>query len=326
MQTLSRRGLLRGSIAAGLSAATSVCAQHGGPSESVPPYTVNFICGGMLAYHVEWSKGRYSFRILIPEPVDAGQLAHLVRFGGVGGDPLDRGHYRLELPGHVEPVGDPFPGGQYKTDMIFGRDDMGNQTEPWLKANTGQMFAQIVLPKPSAVQRARLIQKLPGEQSMKFFSGDGKDFNINPDTIPGVYILTYSNVTGPVRLVGVAGTSSRPRTFAPQPIVLNIHLYSERPYGSEPMDHIHLFNAMFTRSDTGQTLNLTHDKTNAQGQLTCIADEDPGLQWSRWDIATLYELGVGKDKPAPPPGCIHQAIGDPAGCSDAWVYAPFRKK
>jgi hypothetical protein len=280
----------------------------------------------MLAYYVELNKTRDSFRILVPQALDAaGNPVHLVRFGGVGGDPLDAGQYRLELPGHMEPAGDPFPGGQHKTDMIFGRDDMGNPTNSSLNANTGQTFAQIVLPKPSSVQRARVIYKMPTDQGKPFFSGDAKDFNINPDSIPGVYILTYSDVTGPVRLVGIAGTSSKPRAFARQPIVLNIHLYSERPFGSSPMDHIELFNALFTRSDTGKKLNLKHDdKTNAQGELTCLSNENPGMQWSRWDIATLYELGVGKDKPGELPRC--PAVADPAGCSDAFVYAPFRKK
>ena len=62
MHALSRRNLLKGSLASGLTAATTAC-QHGNPSNSTEPYTVNLICNGMLAYYCEVYKKEDAFRI-----------------------------------------------------------------------------------------------------------------------------------------------------------------------------------------------------------------------------------------------------------------------
>ena len=68
---------------------------------------------------------------------------------------------------------------------------------------------------------------------------------------------------------------------------------------------------------------MTHDSaTDALGYLTPLASEDPGMELSRLDIATLVELAdltnVGNLRSPLEP----KKRGDPAGCSHAWVYTP----
>ena len=93
--------------------------------------------------------------------------------------------------------------------MIFGRDDNGRYTQPSLKVNRSGIVAEIALHKPSAVVPARIIRKKqPDDDHKRFFEGDATDFNINPDQIPGVYVLTYLKVKGPVRLVSATGAQS----------------------------------------------------------------------------------------------------------------------
>jgi hypothetical protein len=308
MNRSSRRCFLKTSAAATIMGSTAVCAEQDNPSPVVSSFRVNLICSGMLAFY--WDLDKNSLRILIPQPYHGKQLIHLVRFGGVGGNSLKAGSYRLELPGAKPPNGDPYNLTPDKN-VLFGRD---NPKQSLTVAKSGT-FAQIEIPRPNTVQTARIISKKDASPN-PFFGGDATLLKINPKTIPAFYILTYNGISGGPRLVRSDGKSAA--VFAPQPIVLNIHLYSERPFNSAPADHIELFNAMFTRVDTAKPLSMTHNDTvNAQGQLADLSGEKLGDDFSRLDLETLAELKISSGVA---PSTEAKVIADPAGCSNGWVF------
>jgi hypothetical protein len=268
----------------------------------------------MMAFY--WEKASRSLRIVIPPPIVEGQTIHLVRFGGIGGGPLAGGEYRLDLPGYQPPQTDPYPNFDPTKEIIFGRSAQGDQT-PTVKMKTDGTYARIMIPNPTSVQPYRWITK--EEPGKPFFAGDAADFYINPMTIPALYILTYKNVTGPAGLYAVSGTSAAPAVYSQPTRDLVLHFYSERPYSSSAMDHIDLFNNMFTHAADGKPLHLVHDKTTSDGDLACIANETVPDYLSRDDLATLCELGIDLQGKWLDPGKCPK-VADPAGCSNGWVF------
>ena len=338
MHTLSRRNLLKGSLAAGVAASAIRCSKPVQTATVQPPFTVNLICGGMLAFCCE--KGSTQLTILIPTPKDdQGKLCHDVRFGGIGGSPLGPGDYDLKLPGvDADPNRRVFsPVDNLTTDQHFV---FNNSVKPI------QSYAKIFvsLPAPDQVKWARIVRKTDSERQkgLPFFSGDAVSLKVDPVSFPGVYILTYPNVTGTVGLYPRDGNRAAPVEFGgPATLSLNIHLYCERPYGAPDEDHIPLFNQMFTLN--GKPLHFTHDCSNAQGIVPCLGQDTLANDISPSDVATLNELkvppdgsvGTAHDHPqCPPEGTCPLPDGkplsekektilfvDPASCINGWVYS-----
>lgn len=313
MQTLfSRRSWMKGSVMAGLAATTTGCPPRHGAAGSMPSYRVNLICGGMMAFY--WDNTIKTLRILIPPPnANAGAEVHEVRFGGLGGTLLRGGSYELDLPGFHQPEGIPYPTADDTKEVVFGRDAHGN-SKPTLKPKIGGVYCNIRIPKPTCVTRARIVGKACPDR--QFFGTDADTFGIHPDTIAGVYILSYDSVTGPAGLFPENGTPAAPTVFTEVSLVQNVHLYAERPYGSDPMDHIELFNGMFSHADdASKPLNLTHDNTNTGGNVQL---PDPPDDLSKKDLLTLVELHGPDSPPRPVDAC--RRVGDPSNCVNGWVF------
>jgi hypothetical protein len=305
MRTLSRRNLIKGSVAAGLAGATSGCDWPWTPH----PLQVNFICSGMLAYYIE--PGGKELRILVPHPDHGGKTFHLIRFGGIGGEPLPRGDYRLPLGPNQGSGTSLLP--DATKHVVFARDAQGN---PPLDLNPSRIYASIRVPIPQSLDPTRVVRKLGGD-NRDFFSGDDADyFKIKPSMFPGVYVFRYNSVTGPVSLQGTG--DQKPITLAPRSGILNVHLYCERAYDTPLEDHVELFNAMFFRHGTTQQLNLKHSKDDAEGDLNCWEEDYVPAGLSRPDIESLYELGINSKGPKQLLGRCPK-ITDIAGCVDGWI-------
>jgi hypothetical protein len=299
MHVISRRTLLKGSFAAGL--ATSA-----GCDLPWSSFNVNFICTGMFAFFVQ--PGGQQLKILIPKKEIDGKPVHLVRFGGIGGLDLPCGDYTLNL--NITGTPNSFPGlHDQKNNVAFQKDQQNTALTPV----AGGIYATIQLPMPAGVDHARIVTKKPGQESRQFFSGPDVDhFNIKPDQFPGVYVLRYYKVGGPVSLFDSKNPQDSTLMFPRENGTLNLHLYCEPP-ASPAEDHLCLFNNMFLKAADGKPLCLQHTDHDAEG--ICRPGETPPPGLSADDIKTLSELGVVK----PPARQPFFTVADVAGCVNGWI-------
>jgi hypothetical protein len=218
----------------------------------------------------------------------------------------------------------------------FQKDKNGLSLIP----NLHGIYIWIQIPKPTSVRFVRPIAKVASDLKKPFFCGDTDPFGINPDTLPGFYVLSYDYVMGDPRLYGESRSATGPMRFSGGGMVQNLHLYAEPPYvpGDDTAhDHVELFNGMFNYN--GNKLNVRRDCQTAQtcgtanGALADLWKTHVPDDLTRLDLATLAELHVDSaHTPCPPraqpvtprpdrkpQGTYCPRVVDPAGCIDGWV-------
>ena len=265
----------------------------------VPPTVlprVNLICHGMMLFWQDRHNPTSGITIYAPDA----QGMHIVSLSTqIGGAPSllpAPGAYTLNFTcDNSKPLGQQ----DKKKNLVFYDSD----SSKGLVVNPGQAQYILNVPYPSEIRPFRIMKfaSKPPYKRTAPHNHTTTTFDINPDRMAGLYVLTYNKVSSPVTL---AQGASAPQTIAAPPPLLNLHFYATtNPAITPSPSHLQYFNALM--SFTGQApLDLEVD--NAKPDVDPPDQQQVDGDLSQLDVYDLVDL-----KPS-------GRAADPVGCIEGW--------